>query len=99
LQEKDEAEKNIERVKQSIQKIYREILEIPVVIEATIEEQIKKTSEVIQGFCNRIRESGMRATPGTPTEEKEKREIKSITLFSSIKSLSEECVRLCEESM
>jgi hypothetical protein len=40
LQEKDEVEHKVERVQQAIQNIYREVTEIPVVIEATIEEHI-----------------------------------------------------------
>jgi hypothetical protein len=37
-------------------------------------------------------------TPGTPPEEKEQRDKTTITSVASIKSLGEECVRLCEES-
>jgi hypothetical protein len=96
LQEKDEAEKKVERVQQAIQKIYREILEIPMVIEATIKEHIYNISEVIKEFCNNIGELEARTTPGRPTEEKEQRDRTSITSVAIIKILGEECVRLCE---
>jgi hypothetical protein len=39
----------------------------------------------------------VRNSPGTPPKEKEQREITLITLVASIKSLEEECVKLCEE--
>jgi hypothetical protein len=42
------------------------------VVESTLEEQVSKISEVIQGFCTRIREFKMHTTPGTPPKEKEK---------------------------
>jgi hypothetical protein len=68
-----------------------------VVIEATIEEKISKINKVIQGFHNRVGELEAHTTPSTPPEKKERRDITSITSVADIKSLSEECARLCEE--
>jgi hypothetical protein len=36
--------------------------------------------------------------PGTPPEEKEQRERTTTTSVENIKSLDQECVRLCDES-
>jgi hypothetical protein len=41
----------------------------------------------------------VRTTPRTPPKEKEKRERITITSVEIIKSVDEECVKLCEESM
>jgi len=38
-------------------------------------------------------------TPTTPPEEKTQREKTTITSVENIKSLDEECTKLCEESM
>jgi hypothetical protein len=38
-------------------------------------------------------------TLGTPHEEKEQRERKTISLVAIIKSMDEECMNLCEEIM
>jgi hypothetical protein len=83
----------------AIQKLYKEIPEVLMVVEATLEEHVSKISEVIQGFCTRIKELEVCTTPGTPPEEKEQRERTTITSVASIKSLDEECMKLCEESM
>jgi len=37
LKEKDEVEQQVERIQQAIQKLYKEILEVSMVVEATLE--------------------------------------------------------------
>jgi heterodisulfide reductase subunit B len=51
LKEKDEVEQQVEKIQQAIQKLYKDILEIPMVVEATLEEQVSKIREVIKGFA------------------------------------------------
>jgi len=69
------------------------------VVEATLEEQVSKIKEVIKGFSTRIKDLDSHITPRTPPKEKEHKERTSMTLVEIIKSLDEECVKLCEERM
>jgi hypothetical protein len=46
------------------------------VVEATLEEQVSKISEVIKGFHTRIKDLESCTIPRTPPEEKEQRERK-----------------------
>jgi len=94
LKEKEEVEQQVERIYRSIQKLYKVILEVTMVVDATLEEHVSKISEFIQGFHTRIREFKVHTIPGTPPEEKEERERKTITSVEKIKSLDEECMKL-----
>jgi hypothetical protein len=71
---------------------------MPMVVEATLEEQVSNIKEVIKGFHTRIKDLESCTTPGTPPEEKEERERTTMTTVASIKRLEEECTKLCEES-
>jgi hypothetical protein len=66
------------------------------VVEATREEHVSKISEVIQGFCTRIKEFEVWNTLGTPPEEKEQIERTIIISVASIKMMDEECRKICE---
>jgi hypothetical protein len=81
-----------------IQKLYKEIPEVPIVVEATMEEKVLKIGEVIKGLCMRIEDLQLRSTPGTPPEEREGRERTMMTVIENIKKVEEECAKLCEES-
>jgi predicted nucleic acid-binding Zn-ribbon protein len=98
LKEKDEVEQQAEKIQQAIQKLYKDIPEMSMVVEATLEEQVSKIREVIKGFHTRIEDLESHTTPGTPPEEKAQRERTTMTSVASIKSLDEECTKLCEES-
>jgi len=69
------------------------------VVEATLEEHVSKITEVIQGFHSRIGELEVHITLGTPLDKKEQRQKITITSVVGIKSMEEDCVKLCEESM
>jgi hypothetical protein len=49
-------------------------MEVPLVVEATMEEHVSRISEVIKGFRTRIEELQFYTTPGTPPEERVGRE-------------------------
>jgi hypothetical protein len=50
LKEKDEAEIMAQKTQATVQKLYKEILGSPIVVEATMEEQVLNIGEVIKGF-------------------------------------------------
>jgi hypothetical protein len=68
------------------------------VVESTLEEQVSKVKEVIKGFHTRIKVLESRTTPRTPPKKKAQRERTVMTSVASIKSLKEECAKLCEET-
>jgi hypothetical protein len=87
----------VERIQIVIQKLCKEIPQVSMVVESTLEEHVSKIIEVIQGFCTRIRELEVRTTSRKPHEEKEQRERTSITSVTRIKTLDKECTKLYEE--
>jgi hypothetical protein len=78
--------------------VYKELPEVPMEVDTPIEEKVSKIGEAIQGFCSKIIELEAHAIPGTPPEEREKREKMVNTTVENIKSLEVECAKLCEES-
>jgi hypothetical protein len=50
LKEKDEDESIVQKTQAVVHKLYKEIPEVPIVVEATMEEQVLKINEVIKGF-------------------------------------------------
>ena len=53
--------------------MYKDILEVPIVVEDTIEEHVSRINEVIKGVCTKIGDLEVRNMWGTPPEEKEQR--------------------------
>lgn len=82
-----------------VQKLYKEMLEVPIVVEATMEEQVLKIGEFIKGFQSKIEDLQLWSTLGTPPEEREGRERTTIIVVANIKKVEEECTKLCKESM
>jgi hypothetical protein len=82
----------------TIQKLYKEIPEVPMIVEATMEEQVSNIGEVIKGFCTKIEDLESCTVPGTPPEEREQREKTMQTSVAKIKILEQECTRMCDES-
>jgi hypothetical protein len=50
MMEWDEAEQKVERLQQGIKKVYSDILEVPIEVDAPLEEKVSNISEVFQGF-------------------------------------------------
>ena len=50
VKEKDEVESMAKKTQAAIQNLYTTILEVPLVVEATMEEQVQKINEFIKGF-------------------------------------------------
>jgi hypothetical protein len=98
LKEKDGAEKMEQQIQTVVQKLYKEIPEVLIVVEATMEEQVLRINEVIKGFRTRIEDLQSCSTSGTPPEEREGRERIALIAVAHIKKLDEECAKLCEES-
>jgi hypothetical protein len=74
LKDKEEAKQMAQKVHTSIQQLYKEVPEVPLVVEAMVEEHVVNISESIKGISMNIIEMELRATPGTTSEEREKRE-------------------------
>jgi hypothetical protein len=82
----------------TIQNIYKEIPEVPMVVQAIMEEQVSIIYEVIKGFHTNIEDLESCTMPGTPPEKKEQREMTTKTSVENIESLDQECTKLCDES-
>ena len=54
MKEKDEAEKMAQHIQTTIQKLYKYIPKAPLIVEATMEEQVSKIGEVMKGFREHI---------------------------------------------
>jgi hypothetical protein len=50
FKEKDESMSMVKKTQAIVQKLYKEIPEVPLVVEATMEEQVQMIGEVIKGF-------------------------------------------------
>jgi hypothetical protein len=79
--------------------LYKEILEVPLVVEATMEEQVSRIYKVIKGFPRRIEDLQLCTASGTPIEEREGRERTMMKTIENIKKLEGECTNLYEESV
>jgi hypothetical protein len=58
-----------QKKQESIQKFYKEILKLPIVIEATMEEQFLKIGEAIKVSFMKIEDLQLHSTSGMPLEE------------------------------
>jgi DNA repair exonuclease SbcCD ATPase subunit len=99
LKEKDDAEKMAQQIQTVVQNLCKEILEVPMVVEDTMEEKVSRIDEVIKGLHTKIEDLESCTMLGTHLEEKEQREKKTTTSVVNIKSLYQECERLCDKSM
>jgi type IV secretory pathway VirB4 component len=86
LKEKEETEKMAQRIQMAILNIYKEIPEVPMVVEAIMKEQLSRINEAIKGFRTKIEDLQSRSMSGIPPEERAE------------KNLDEKCAKLCEES-
>jgi uncharacterized protein (DUF3084 family) len=97
LKEKEEVKQMAQKVHATIQKLYKEVPEVPMVVEAMVEEQVVNISEAIKGLHMKITELEVRTTPGTPPEERAQRERTAQTTVEKIKILEHECINMCDE--
>jgi hypothetical protein len=79
--------------------LYKEIPEVPLVVEATMEEQVQMIGEVIKGFQSQIEYFKIRIIPGSPPEVCKGRMRTTTTTVSHIKKIEGECMKLCEENV
>ena len=86
LKEKDEVEKMMQKTQANIEKLYIEILEVPLVVEATMEEHVSKISKVMKIFRIRIEELQLHIVLGTSRGEREGRERTLMTTLENIKN-------------
>jgi molecular chaperone DnaK (HSP70) len=94
LKEKDEVESIAQKTQATVQKLYKEIPEVPIVVEATMEEKVLKIGDVIKGFCEQIEDLKLWSMPGMPPEVCEGRERMEMTTISNIKKVEGECQAL-----
>jgi hypothetical protein len=52
FKEKDESRSMAKKTQETVQKLYKEIPEVPLVVEVTMEEQVQMIGEVIKGFIS-----------------------------------------------
>jgi len=97
LKEKDKVEGIVQKTQTIVQKLYKVIPEVPIVVEATMEEQVLIIDEVIKGFRVQIEDLKLWSILGTPPEVQEGRERMPMTVVTNIKKVEENCTKLCEE--
>jgi hypothetical protein len=86
-----------EKIQVTVQNLFKEVPEVPLVVEAIVEEKVSKISAVIKGLWNKITELELCTLPGTPPEEREQRERTTQTSVEKIKILEHECINMCDE--
>jgi hypothetical protein len=91
-----EAEQRETRLKNAVQQVYRNFLEIRMDLETPLQDKVTKINGSIQGFRMNIVDLEACTTPNTPHEEREQREKKIAMIVERIKSLNEECANLYE---
>jgi seryl-tRNA synthetase len=87
LKEKDEVESITQKTQEVVQKIYKEILEVPIVIEATMEEHVLNIGEVIKGFRETIQDLQLMKMLGNPPEVYKCRERMEMTTVANINKI------------
>jgi hypothetical protein len=85
-------------LKQAIKGVYSNLSEVPMEVDAPLEEQVTKITEAIQGFHAKIIDLEAHQTLSTPPEERDQREKTVVTTVESIKSMDEESTKLYEGS-
>jgi hypothetical protein len=58
----------VQKTQEVVQKLYKAIPEVPIVVEATMEEQVLNIGEVIKGFRAQIEDLQLWSMPGMPPE-------------------------------
>jgi predicted nucleic acid-binding Zn-ribbon protein len=96
--ERDVAPQKEEHVKQSFDKVFQGILEVPMEVDTPLEDQVAKISESMQGFRTKIVELETRMTPKTPLEERDQREKTISTTVEGIKTLEAYCDNLYKDN-
>ena len=56
----------VQNTQEVVHKLHKELLEFPLVIEATMEEQLLKIGKVIKGFWEKIHDLQLRSIPEIP---------------------------------
>jgi hypothetical protein len=85
-------------MQEAFEQVYKELPEVPMEVDTSIEEQVSKINEAIQGFFSKIIKLESCTIPGTSPEEREKREKMVTMIVENINILEEEYAKLCEES-
>jgi hypothetical protein len=75
--------------------LYKEILKVPIVVEATMEEQVSRVDNVIKRFHRRVKDLHLHTILGTTPEEWTRRERTMMIAVKNVKKLDEECAKLC----
>jgi hypothetical protein len=70
-----------------VQKLYKEMTEISIVVEATMEEQVLNIGEVSKGFQVNIEDLQLQSTQGMPPKVRVGRERTTMTTITNIKKI------------
>jgi len=82
-----------------LKKLYKSIHEVPIVVEATMEQKVIKMGEIIKGFQEYIQDLQLSNMPGTQLEMRKGRERMETTIVAKIKKIEGECAKLSEENV
>jgi hypothetical protein len=94
--EKEEVEALVQKTQAIVHKLYKKVLEIPLVI--TMKEQSLKIGEVMKGFKEKIQDLELKSTPRMPPKVHKGRLKMETIIVAKIKKFEEECTKNCEES-
>jgi hypothetical protein len=97
LKEKDEVERLTEKIQVTIQNLFKEVPEVPLVVEATVEEKVSKISTLSRD--SRTRSPSWNCTHSTrdTTRRKRTKGKDNQTSVEKIKILEQECIKMCDE--
>jgi hypothetical protein len=95
LKENDEVESIAQKTQATVQKLYKVIPKVPIVVGATMEEKVLNIDEFIKGFRSHIEYLQLCSALGMRLEVREGRERIVITTVTNIKKIEEECAKLC----
>jgi hypothetical protein len=89
----------VQKTQVVVQNLYKQVLEVPLVIKAIMEEQFLKIGEVMKGLRKHIQDMQLKSTLDTPLEVCEGRLRMTTIEVSKIKKFEDECAKICKESV
>jgi hypothetical protein len=99
LKEKDEAETISKKTQAVVQKLYKAIQKVPIVVEYTMEEQVLNIVKFIKGFRAQIEDFQLRSMSITSSKVREGKEKMVTIAVANIKNIEGDFTKNFEESV
>jgi len=86
------------RHKATIQKLYKEMPQVLIVVEDTMEDNVLNIFKVMKGFQENIEDLQLQSTLGTPLDVWEGRYRMAMTKVTNMKKIEEECAEIYKDN-